>query len=481
MKLRTVALSLAAVAAVGVAAVAGYWWHRGKLLGPSASHTGPAVPVAEYRLSGPYTHDNLTVFLVHGPETLDGKNFLTLQEALEQNKAVIHETESVNELSIENLAADQEVYVQSGDIIKGGKQDRTLPYDSLVGPKSGPVAINSFCVEQGRWSKRGGESDDQFHASTHNLQKPVLLTGESELSRRKSSQGGVWRNVARVQDRLSDKLDDSVKSKVSESSLQLTLESPAVRQAIAPYVRTLVPAPESHDDVIGYVAVINGRVLSGDVYASRSLFRKLWPKLLEGSAVEAFIEADPKRKFDPASELAVRAFLAEAEGGERRTEATTERTCTRRCGRQRRRCCSTHATAPVTTWYCTAASLPARRRSPNAEPPGSEDEFDVVHEVGEPGCALRHTSGTRSRLSFRTWTAKRTSCGSSLGRLAATRSIVSTSHNRPASSWPSTPGGTSTHRDQAAAVSATGYLKPASLAVADTSISTPSRIASARV
>jgi hypothetical protein len=331
MKRRTVALSLAAAAAVGVAAVAGYWWYRGKLPGPSASHTGPAVPVAEYRLSGPYTHDNLTVFLVHGPETLDGKNFLTLQEALEQNKAVVHETESVNELSIENLAADQEVYVQSGDIIKGGKQDRTLPYDSLVGPKSGPVAINSFCVEQGRWSKRGEESDVQFHASTYNLQKPVLLTGVtggSELSLRGSSQRGVWRNVARVQDRLSDKLDASVKSEASASSLQLTLESVAVRQAIAPYIRTLVPAPDSHDDVIGYVAVINGRVLSGDVYASRSLFRKLWPKLLEGSAVEAFIEADPKRKFDPAGEGAVRAFLAEAEGGEVRTEATTERTCT---------------------------------------------------------------------------------------------------------------------------------------------------------
>jgi hypothetical protein len=280
---------------------------------------GAVVAVPDYHLSGPYTHDNLTVFLVRGPETLDGKSFLTLQEALEQNKAIVHETGSVNQLSIENVAADEEVYVQSGDIVKGGKQDRTLPYDAVVGPKSGPVAINSFCVEQGRWSKRGDESSAKFGSSSNNLASVAKSSGEA-------SQAKVWRNVARTQDRLGNKLGGSVKAAASESSLQLTLESSAVREAIAPYLRTLGDAPDGKDDAIGYVAVINGRVHSADVSASRSLFRKLWPKLLEGSSVEAFIEADAGRKFDAAGEDAVRAFLAEAEGGAARGEATTERT-----------------------------------------------------------------------------------------------------------------------------------------------------------
>src|SRR5205807_52260 len=95
------------------------------------------------------------------------------------------------------------------------------------------------------------------------------------------------------------------------------------------------PAVGGRDDVIGYVAVVNGRVLSADVYASRALFRKLWAKLLEGSAVEAFIEAEPGRTFDPPGDEAVRGFLAEAEGGEVCDEALTERTFTqvRRAGR----------------------------------------------------------------------------------------------------------------------------------------------------
>src|SRR6267143_6166464 len=36
------------------------------------------IQVGEYRLSGPYTHKNLTIFLVHGKNLVSGKTFLTL-------------------------------------------------------------------------------------------------------------------------------------------------------------------------------------------------------------------------------------------------------------------------------------------------------------------------------------------------------------------------------------------------------------------
>jgi hypothetical protein len=29
----------------------------------------------EYQVSGPYTHDNLAVYLIHGPETMPGKTW----------------------------------------------------------------------------------------------------------------------------------------------------------------------------------------------------------------------------------------------------------------------------------------------------------------------------------------------------------------------------------------------------------------------
>ncbi len=75
----------------------------------------------EYRLEGPFTQGNLTVFLIHGKDRIKGQTFITLQEALVQKKVIVRETRSVNELSIENISGE-EVYVQSGDIVKGGSR-----------------------------------------------------------------------------------------------------------------------------------------------------------------------------------------------------------------------------------------------------------------------------------------------------------------------------------------------------------------------
>ena len=56
---------------------------------PQEGQKKQSTPASEYRISGPYSHANLAVFLIHGKETLEGKEFLTLQEALEQKKVVV--------------------------------------------------------------------------------------------------------------------------------------------------------------------------------------------------------------------------------------------------------------------------------------------------------------------------------------------------------------------------------------------------------
>ena len=75
----------------------------------------------DYRLEGPFTQGNLTVFLIHGKDRIKGQTFITLQEALVQKKVIVRETREVNELSIQNISRE-EVYVQAGDIVKGGQQ-----------------------------------------------------------------------------------------------------------------------------------------------------------------------------------------------------------------------------------------------------------------------------------------------------------------------------------------------------------------------
>ena len=120
-----------------------------------------ALPLAaqpvKMHISGPYTHDNLSLYLVHGPNRAQHK-LITLDEAIMQHKVMVYETGNVNQLAIENVSEDTEVYVQSGDIVKGGRQDRTLKNDMILPTKSGKVALDAFCVEHGRWTSRGGES-----------------------------------------------------------------------------------------------------------------------------------------------------------------------------------------------------------------------------------------------------------------------------------------------------------------------------------
>jgi hypothetical protein len=271
------------------------------------------APVVKYRLSGPYTHENLTVFLIHGDDQVKNKNFLTLDEALEQKKVVVHETKNVNQLSVENVSAKDEVFIQAGDIVKGGQQDRVLAFDLIVPPKSGKVAINSFCVEAGRWRQRGAEDSHNFSSS-----KDQLATKDLKLAaRRAMSQRAVWDNVSRAQGRLAMNAGAPVQAKASASSLQLTLEHKKVLESIDGYVKKLTPAVADQKDVIGYAFAVNGQVNSADVYASSALFKKLWPKLVKATAVEAFHELKKDKKFAAVKADAVTAFLADAEKGKK--------------------------------------------------------------------------------------------------------------------------------------------------------------------
>lgn len=261
---------------------------------------------SNYTFSGPYTHGNLTVFLVHGKD-LTKKTFLTLQEALAQKKVRVYETKEVNELAIRNFS-NQDIYVQAGDIVRGGDQDRMISIDFIVPPKSGRMPIAAFCVESGRWSKRGNEESATFSSSENSVAtKELKLAGL-----RDNSQEAVWKNVSLAQDKLKRSIRAEVIDSASASSFELTVESPKVKETTEEYIKALSGIVQSKSDVIGYVFAINGHVNSADVYASRELFAKLWPKLLKASAVEAIAELNKDVEVKPVASEVVETFLADA-------------------------------------------------------------------------------------------------------------------------------------------------------------------------
>ncbi|HKQ73451.1 MAG TPA: DUF6569 family protein [Blastocatellia bacterium] len=330
-------------------------------LGGSENQAAEQFTAANYTVSGPYTHQNLTVFLLHGSDQGQEKTPLTLQEAMDRKLVVVHETGDVNNLAVENLS-DEEVYIQSGDIVKGGKQDRTLALDLIVPPKSGKISIASFCVEQGRWRERGGEAVAAFGSSEKALNSKELKIAAKHAA----SQQEVWDKVAKSQAKLSagvvaadaapaganpisvaqtqaagadggnaminqnrSRGDNpqafSVASSASSSSLQLALENEHLKQAVDEYVKKLSPIIEGKNDVIGYVFAINGQINSADVYSSHNLFKKLWPKMVESSGAEAVGEFEKGKTYDQVKADAVKTFLLDAESGKATEKEVTSR------------------------------------------------------------------------------------------------------------------------------------------------------------
>lgn len=277
--------SYAALAVVGLA-LAGLWYAGGGAAVPPQSAAAAEQP----RVSAPLAHDNLTVYFVHGPDAVgDTHKVATLQEALDAGWAVVHETGDVNALAVENRSADTELFIQEGDIIKGGRQDRVIATDMLVPPKSGAVPFPAHCVEQGRWTGRGGEAATHFNKSDQ-----FAVGNELRYANATYDQGKVWENVKKNQEQLSANLNVRVNAPESESSLQLALENKAVQGRVAEFEQALRAAGESRRNVIGVVFVVNGQVTGAEVYGSNALFLKAWPKLLRSNAASAVAEKTAK-------------------------------------------------------------------------------------------------------------------------------------------------------------------------------------------
>jgi hypothetical protein len=283
-----------------------------------AGHAAEPPAVDAYRLSGPAAQGNLAIYFVHG-ESRPGPVPLTLHEALTKKTVEVRETGNVNELEVMNTG-DEGVYLQSGDIVKGGRQDRVLLVSMLLSPGAGVVAIPVFCVEQGRWSGRAGESAAKFESAD-----AMLPSREAKLAMRSAGpdadhdpvansrsrpqagrgvdrgsdnraqdvasvhlrQREVWRGVDAIQGELSSSLGTQVASARSRSSLQLALENGELGARQAEFVTGLEKSADADADIVGYVVAINGRLNSAEIYPSSGLFRKMWPMLLRASATEA--------------------------------------------------------------------------------------------------------------------------------------------------------------------------------------------------
>lgn len=243
-----------------------------------------------------FEYNNLQIFLITSHDEKINKNYITLGDAMEKGLVELKETGNVEELSVKNKS-DNHVLINSGDIVKGGKQDRTVRYDIILPPNSGDIPLASFCVESGRWEKRGDEEVNKFSSNT----KFVSSTDLKLAVKYKKDQSSVWSSVSDQQEKINTNVGMlkgepvNVTNNQSASSLQLTLENDDLGNLILKYKNSFSDLLKSNKKAIGFAYAINGKIQGIDIYNNRNLFENLWHKHLDAVITEAISELDKEK------------------------------------------------------------------------------------------------------------------------------------------------------------------------------------------
>lgn len=245
--------------------------------GPRLSSPGEAIldlpNVGQVKLTGPHTHKNLAVYIVHRVSGRDSaQEYLSLEEGLASGSVVLTEKQGVQTLEIENRS-DQPVFIQGGDVVKGGQQDRTIYHSFVLPPKSGKVDVKAFCVEHGRWA-----GDTKFQASAGQL-----YTNEAKLAAREDmSQQKVWDEVAKAKRDLAGNAGTGASRTDS-----INEEYEKARAKIEEFEKSLGQIIENSPDAVGIAYGVNGNIDGLQVYESHALLIKMHKKVLRSCGAEA--------------------------------------------------------------------------------------------------------------------------------------------------------------------------------------------------
>ncbi|MFZ5829158.1 MAG: ARPP-1 family domain-containing protein, partial [Planctomycetota bacterium] len=175
---------------------------------------------------------------------------------------------SVGNLTAENRSGSQYVLMLQGEIVRGGKQTRTLRDDVVIGPGQ-RVELDVYCVEKNRW--QGGAM-----LSAAGVLAPQSV--QAEL-RQGADQTRIWAKVAEN--------NQSLGAENATGSLETALNAPGVRRELDALRRGVVPRAPA--EAYGFVFAARGRALGAEFFGTRELAREYLPKLIDSYAIDPIV------------------------------------------------------------------------------------------------------------------------------------------------------------------------------------------------
>ncbi|MBO9636074.1 MAG: hypothetical protein J7578_23425 [Chitinophagaceae bacterium] len=205
---------------------------------------------------------------------------ISLSQGLAAGTVVVTErgtaaTENVHWLRINNNSGVP-VYIGSGEVIMGGRQDRMITKDTVLLPAEKDQYIPVMCVEEGRWSDKQKKFVYNNYANAQ-LRKVLGTTNNQVL---------VWKEIDR-------QLNDNG---FHSSSLAYLAQRHDKKMAI--------PQNEYHQyfhnkfmkedtSVVGMICISGDKIIGCDIYAGKGLFDASLDALLYGYIEEALLHGQP--------------------------------------------------------------------------------------------------------------------------------------------------------------------------------------------
>ena len=269
------------------------------------------------------SYENLTVFPILSSEQADTRGFATLDEALASGDVVVTEqgnymrrtregvmdatpsnSAQVNQLVLVNRGK-RPLLLLAGEVVSGGKQDRIIGKDRIVPTGAEPLPLSVFCVEHGRWTDGSGKFAGA-QMIVHPSVREKAAVEQSQTQVWAAVRGGTTASSARaVGGRAGTSsgtatapapaisrgdLDAVIASNAPTMSYKQIYESPRVGRSVEEFAGQLQRRFDRATDgekVVGVIIAFGGEVAWSDIFASSSLFKTYWPKLLRSFAVEA--------------------------------------------------------------------------------------------------------------------------------------------------------------------------------------------------
>jgi hypothetical protein len=239
-----------------------------------------------------FTYKNLKIIPIRQRNVGNGgfvgiPKVLSLSDAIKNGIATITErgtasTENVHWLRINNKS-DSSIYVNSGELIAGGRQDRMVMRDTILPPSKKDQYIPVMCVEEDRWSDKEKEFAYSGFANTH-LRK-VLDSTKNQVQ--------IWREIDNQLERghvnsktlayLSQREPEAgAKKKKKKAQEQFFLGDDYFNFFLQKLKRT-------DTSVVGIVCVSDNTILGSDIYAGVNLFNSQLEPLIRGYIDEALL------------------------------------------------------------------------------------------------------------------------------------------------------------------------------------------------